>query len=314
MEKIEGGVLDGLAANALNLTLTRSVIRMLHTSTWSTDKINKVHDLVICLTGCGEYEIAGEHFEMKPGRAMMIPAGERFVGRSVSKELYTGVAQHFRAEIFGRMDLFKQMDCRLWVDLPRWEMIQPLARHYRENSPLSSTTFAQHHMFMVLLTEFIEAAFIRWRPQQEVSVNNPDSLSLSVMVAASQIAADPLSSDTVPRVLDSIPYNQDYFRREFKKQVGLTPPKYQEFKRMERAMALLASGQTVKQAADFVGYTDSYYFSRMFKRYIGVSPAGYKVLTKRHQEGGFPRGEEDGMAVFPLLRPIEDTIQHSDAD
>ncbi|MAM13676.1 MAG: AraC family transcriptional regulator [Rhizobiaceae bacterium] len=305
MDKIEGGVLDGLAVNALNLTLTRSTIRMLHTSTWTADKVNKVHDLVICLTGRAEYEIAGESFQMKPGRAMLIPAGERFIGRSTSDELYTGVAQHFRAEVFGRMDLFEQMDCRLWVDLPRWEMIAPLARHYRETAPLSSTTFAQHHIFMVLLIEFIEAAFIRWRPQKDVAVNNPDSLSLSVMVAASQIAADPLSPDTVDRVLGSIPYNQDYFRREFKKQVGLTPPKYQEFKRMERAMALLASGQTVKQASAFVGYDDSYYFSRMFKRYIGVSPAGYKMLNKRHQEGAFPRGEEDGMAVFPLLRQAE---------
>ncbi|TCT39543.1 AraC family transcriptional regulator [Martelella mediterranea] len=303
MDKIEGGILDGLAVNALNLTLTRSAIKMLHTSTWTTDKINRVHDLVICLTGRAEYEIDGEAFEMKPGRAMLIRAGQRFIGRSLSKELYTGVAQHFRAEVFGRMDLLDQLEYQKWVDLPRWDMIEPLARHYRESVPLSSTTFSQHHMFIVLLTEFIEAAFIRWKPQQDVSVNSPDSLSLSVMVAASQIAADPISEDTVTRVLEGIPYNEDYFRREFRKQVGLTPPKYQEFKRMERAMALLASGQSVKQAAAFVGYSDSYYFSRMFKRYIGVSPAGYKILQKRHQDGGFPRGEEDGMTLYPLLRP-----------
>lgn len=303
MDKIEGGILDGLAVNALNLTLTRSAIKMLHTSTWTTDKTNRVHDLVICLTGRAEYEIDGETFEMKPGRAMLIRAGQRFIGRSLSKELYTGVAQHFRAEVFGRMDLLDQLEYHKWVDLPRWDMIEPLARHYRESVPLSSTTFSQHHMFIVLLTEFIEAAFIRWKPQQDVSVNSPDSLSLSVMVAASQIAADPISEDTVTRVLEGIPYNEDYFRREFRKQVGLTPPKYQEFKRMERAMALLASGQSVKQAAAFVGYSDSYYFSRMFKRYIGVSPAGYKMLQKRHQDGGFPRGEEDGMTLYPLLRP-----------
>ena len=314
MDKIEGGILDGLAVNALNLTLTRSAIKMLHTPTWTTDKINKVHDLVVCLTGSADYVVSGEEFEMKPGRAMMIPAGERFVGRSTSKELYTGVAQHFRVEVFGRMDLFEQMDCKLWVDLPHWEMIEPLTRRYREMSPLSSTTFTQHHQFMMLLIEFIEAAFIRWRPQQDVAVSNPDSLSLSVMVAASQIAADPLNPETVGRVLGAIPYNQDYFRREFKKQVGLTPPKYQEFKRMERAMALLASGQTVKQAAAFIGYDDSYYFSRMFKRYIGVSPARYKELIKRHQEGAYPRGEEDGMAVFPLLRPADGAFQHSGTD
>lgn len=303
MDKIEGSVLGGIAVNALSLTLTRSAIKMQHSQSWSIDKVNRVHDLVICLTGEAEYEVAGERIRMLPGQAMLIEAGTRFQGRALPGELYTGVAQHFKLDVFGRIDMIDQMQLKRSVMLPRWDMLGPLVRHYRETVPLSSTTFAQHHLFMVMLIEFVEAAFIGWRQQQNVPVNNPDALSLSVMVAASQIAAEPLGEDTVDRVLSTIPYNPDYFRREFSRQVGLTPHKYQEFKRMERAMALLASGRTVKQAAEFVGYQDSYYFSRMFKRYIGVSPAGYKAAERRHRDGSFPRGEEDGLVVYPLLQP-----------
>lgn len=301
MDKNEQGPLAAIPVQALSLSLTRSAIKMLHSPTWRIDKVNAVHDLVICLTGRADYEVAGERVAMEPGSAMLIPAETRFVGRTTSSELYTGVAQHFTLDVFGRMDLISQMDIRRAVRLPRWEMLAPLVRHYRETVPLSSTTLPQHHMFMVFLTEFIDAAFLGWRQQQEASVDNPDALSLAVMVAASRIAADPLNDAIVETVLSSIHYNLDYFRRIFRRQVGLTPVKYQEFKRMERAMGLLAGGRSVKQTAAFVGYADSYYFSRMFKHYIGVSPAGYKAAERRHRDGHFPRGQEDGLVVYPLL-------------
>lgn len=300
MDKIEHSALGGIPVQALNLSLTRSAIKMQHSASWMIDKTNSVHDLIICLTGSGEYLIDGEKVVLTPGDAMLIEANTRFVGHALQGDFYTGVAQHFTLDIFGRIDMISQMHIRRMVRLPRWDMLAPLVRHYRETAPLSSTTIAQHHLFMVLLIEFIETAFCGWR-QQQAPVDNPDALSLAVMVAASRIAAEVLDDDIVTRVMASTPYNQDYFRRTFRRQVGLTPAKYQEFKRMERAMALLAGGNSVKKTAEYVGYSDSYYFSRMFKHYIGVSPAGYKAAELRHRDGQFPRGEEDGQMAYPLI-------------
>ncbi|MDO1584940.1 helix-turn-helix domain-containing protein [Rhizobium oryzicola] len=314
MEKSEQGPLATIPVQALSLTLTRSTIKMLHSPSWSIDKTNSVHDLIICLTGHAQYRIAGETILMEPGNAMLIPANTHFVGRSTSTELYTGIAQHFTLNVFGRMDMFSQMDIRRSIALPRWDMLEPMVRHYRETVPLSSTTLAQHHLFMVFLIEFIEAAFMGWREQQEATVDNPDALSMAVMVAASRIAADPLNDQIVADALSATPYNQDYFRRVFRRQVGLTPTKYQEFKRMERAMALLAAGRSVKETAALIGYSDSYYFSRMFKHYIGVSPAGYKAAERRHRDGHFPRGEEDGQVVYPVISKVKDADQSSEND
>lgn len=301
MEKNEQGPLAAIPVQALTLTLTRSTIKMLHSPSWRIDKTNSVHDLIICLTGSAVYEIGGERLVVEPGCAMLIEAQTRFQGRTTSSELYTGLAQHFTLDVFGRVDLLSQMELRRCVRLPRWDMLQQMVRHYRESVPLSSTTLAQHHLFMVFLTEYIEAAFLGWRQQQDAAIDNPDALSLAVMVAASRIAADPLDEAIVARALSAVPYNPDYFRRVFRRQVGLTPIKYQEFKRMERAMGMLAGGRSVKQTAAAVGYTDNYYFSRMFKHYIGISPAGYKAAERRHRDGQFPRGEEDGFVVYPLL-------------
>ncbi|TCV73679.1 AraC family transcriptional regulator [Neorhizobium sp. R1-B] len=302
MDEIEGSVLAGIPMGALALTLTRSTIRMQHSHTWGVDKSNSVHDLIICLTGSARYEVEDETIDMAPGRAMLLPAGVRFVGYSTSTEPYTGIAQHFTLDLFGRLDMIAQMNLRKAVTLARWDMMQPLTRYYHDNAPPYSTTLLQHHLFMFLLIEFIEQAHIGWKEQSVGNVNNPDALSFSVMVAASQIAADPLNDEIVERAVGAVPYNSDYFKREFRKRVGWTPDKYQEFKRMERAMGLMAGGCSVKRAAELSGYSDAYYFSRMFKRYIGISPLGYQQSERRSREGAFPRGEEDGQLLYPLTR------------
>jgi len=302
MEKIEHSILTGIPMNAMALTLTRSTIRMQHSHTWSVDKSNSVHDLIICLTGSARYEVDGEVIDMAPGRAMLLPADTWFSGYSTSREDYTGIAQHFTLDLYGRLDMIAQMNLKKAVTLARWEMMEPLTRYYYDNAPPYSTTLMQHHLFMFLLIEFIEQAHTGWREQSVGNVGNPDALSFSIMVAASQIAADPMSEAVVEETVNSAPYNPDYFKREFRKRIGWTPDKFQEFKRMERAMGLMAGGCSVKRAAELSGYSDAYYFSRMFKRYIGISPQGYQQAEKRHREGAFPRGEEDGRLIYPITR------------
>ncbi|WEX10459.1 AraC family transcriptional regulator [Chelativorans sp. AA-79] len=301
MDKIEGGVLAGIPENALKLTLTRSTIKMQHSQTWRVDKSNTVHDLVVCLTGGGSYVVDNASYTLTPGDAMLIPAGSRFVGWHASGEAYTGIAQHFTLDLFGKHDLLSQMHYDRVIRFSRWELLEPVVRYYHAIAPASSTTLLQHHLFMFILIEFLEGAFIAWNTQPVGAMGHAEGISLSIMLAATQITADPLDENVAGRVVVQAPYNPDYFKREFRRQIGWTPRKFQEFKRMERAMNLLASGKTVIEAAALVGYSDVYYFSRMFKRYIGTSPSGYKLAVKESQEGKFPRGEEDGQVIYPLL-------------
>lgn len=301
MDKIEGGVLAGIPESALKLTLTRSAIKMLHSQSWRVDKSNSVHDLIICLTGSGSYMVDDTAYTLRPGDAMLIPAGSRFVGWLASGEAYTGVAQHFTLDLFGRHDLISQMRINRAARFSRWPMIEPVVRYYRDIAPASSTTLLQHHIFMFVLIEFLEEAFIDWNTQPVGTIGNADNISLGIMLAAAQITADPLEEGIAERIVTEAPYNPDYFKREFRRQIGWTPKKFQEFKRMERAMNLLASGNTVSETAALVGYTDVYYFSRQFKRHIGTSPAGYKLAVKESQDGKFPRGEEDGQIIYPLV-------------
>ncbi len=283
MDKTEHSILEGIPANSLNLNLSRSTIKMRHSSTWSVHKSNDVHDLVVCLTGGAQYFLDGVEVRQQRGEAMLIPAGARFEGRLDHGDQYTGVAQHFTLTLFDNVDLIQQMELKPVVQLPNWEQLESLVRYYRSIAPASSTTLQQVHLFMVILLAYLDCAFVRWSEDSLQNLGGQDALSLHVMLIAAQISRDPLDKDEAERLIASVPYNDDYFRRAFKAKIGYTPRKFMEFKRMEKAMNILLTGKSVNATAVAVGYNDVYFFSRMFKQYLGVSPSYYRVSADRRK-------------------------------
>lgn len=291
MDEIEGGILSRIPPNALALTLTRSTIRMQHSTSWRVDKANQVHDLIIALQGRGQYLINGERLTLEPSEVLIIPRNTRFIGWNEGPEAYLGIAQHFSLNIYGSHDLVDQMELRIKARLSRWDMLQPLAWHFRQSAPPGSVTLHQHHTFMVLLMAAIEDAFVRWKPSA-VQMDGAEAIDLAVMKAASHISAEALVQGAAEQAVANAPYNPDYFQREFQKRIGRTPRKYQEFCRMERAMHLLESGYSVGATAAEVGYADPYYFSRMFKRTMGLSPRAHMTRISYAREGRLMQYDE----------------------
>lgn len=69
----------------------------------------------------------------------------------------------------------------------------------------------------------------------------------------------------------------EYFRRIFENVYGVSPVKYLNKLRIDRAKELLNSGMyTVADAAFQSGFSDISYFSRFFKKETGLSPSEYK--------------------------------------
>ena len=69
----------------------------------------------------------------------------------------------------------------------------------------------------------------------------------------------------------------NHFIRAFKEQVGVTPAKYINSRRMERAKLLLESTDlTVSEITERIGLKDSAHFSRLFKEHYNMPPTTYK--------------------------------------
>lgn len=71
----------------------------------------------------------------------------------------------------------------------------------------------------------------------------------------------------------------EYFRRIFENVFGVSPVKYLNKLRIDRAKELLNSGMyTVADVAFQSGFSDISYFSRFFKKETGLSPSEYKKV------------------------------------
>lgn len=68
--------------------------------------------------------------------------------------------------------------------------------------------------------------------------------------------------------------SQAYFRRIFNANVGLTPQKYIEEKRLEYAMCIIKEHEyPISVVAEMSGYNDPLYFGKVFKKKYGISPS-----------------------------------------
>ncbi len=71
--------------------------------------------------------------------------------------------------------------------------------------------------------------------------------------------------------------SSEHMRRLCQRQYGHSPMKHVTIMRMQRAMALLASGSyRIEDVATYIGYENPFAFSTAFKRYTGISPSAYR--------------------------------------
>lgn len=72
-------------------------------------------------------------------------------------------------------------------------------------------------------------------------------------------------------------YNEKYISSLFKAEFGISPSKYISELRLNMAKKLMRNNPDIllKDVAEIVGFSDSFYFSRVFKSHEGISPSNY---------------------------------------
>lgn len=81
---------------------------------------------------------------------------------------------------------------------------------------------------------------------------------------------------TIPQLAEIMCVSPDHFIRMFKQVSGMTPNKYIQQKRVERAQTLMfSSGITLTEIARKVGIPNLSQFSKLFHRQTGISPKLY---------------------------------------
>lgn len=89
----------------------------------------------------------------------------------------------------------------------------------------------------------------------------------------------------VADAMAQVPLNEDYLRRCFKKELGMTPQEYLNHLRIENAKKLISqsggAGIRIAEAAYLSGFYDPLYFSRLFRKATGLSPSRWQAEQER---------------------------------
>ena len=137
----------------------------------------------------------------------------------------------------------------------------------------------------VLAMTRIEEALLWARTANPLAADRaPDPRLRRAMEGVMRRLDEPLSVDEIARLAG---VSRAQVSRLFRAELGTSPMRFLETRRLRRAAELLTmTGEPVEAIARRVGFRDPFYFSTRFRRRMGASPAQYRATAKRSTADG----------------------------
>ncbi|MBQ6175410.1 MAG: helix-turn-helix domain-containing protein [Clostridia bacterium] len=191
---------------------------------------------------------------------------------------------HFKTSAEGFRDYFFYTDEFLSAEGLRFDESRPLLLQDDSAGTLTGLIKAVFNLYyrkkpeekgivLALFRDLMQLLAVR------AAVRTPQPLVEQIKERITENFADP--NLDLPQILRSTPYTENYIRKLFKDETGLTPTEFLTHLRMDYARHLLEQKQamnlSVARVAELCGYVDERYFSRVFRAQEGVSPREYAL-------------------------------------
>lgn len=136
-------------------------------------------------------------------------------------------------------------------------------------------------------------------PFESFDAPEPDAQIQKLCTYMEQHYADNISLETL---LSMTSFGKTYLLRSFTKQLGVSPYRYLQTIRIDKAKKLLEQGVEPVEAADRTGFSDQSHFTNFFKSFIGLTPKQYQRI--------FTDGLSPDVQTLPKGQGEE--VQHED--
>lgn len=134
--------------------------------------------------------------------------------------------------------------------------------------------FRKEEIFFFLLEQLIEE-----HSEKETERPCPEE-SREIGIICSHLERNYMKNITLDELSELTGLSKYYLLRSFTKQRGISPYRYLETIRIDRAKKLLENGVLPIEAALQTGFTDQSHFTNFFKKFIGLTPRQYMNIFK----------------------------------
>ena len=132
-----------------------------------------------------------------------------------------------------------------------------------------------------LLQEYAE-------PFSEETISRPNPQIQSLCTYMEEHFSDNLSLDELTAMTT---FGKSYLLRSFTKQIGVSPYRYLQTIRLDKAKHFLEQGIAPVYAAAMAGFSDQSHFTNFFKEFIGLTPRQYQKIFTTTSEPEEPEKE-----------------------
>jgi len=249
-----------------------------HNLTWNRGRTLSEYQIVYITRGEGEFESEG-------GGLRRISAGSIFV-------LFPGVSHRYRPDSRIGWDEY-------WVAFQGDQVARLLAEYgISAKDPLQVVGVQEYilHEFKQVAEELrgervgyqqiIAARVIQIMANMNAAVRRKEFEGTSILrvieKAKSLLGEQVELNVNVEQLASSLHVGYSWFRRMFRKYVGMPPSQYQLQVRLNRARELLRnSSLSVAAIAEQAGFGSSYYLARVFRRKFGKTPTTFRKKGSR---------------------------------
>ena len=150
----------------------------------------------------------------------------------------------------------------------------PLLRELHKIIMEEERDFRKEEIFFFLLEQLIEE-----HSEKETERPCPEE-SREIGIICSHLERNYMKNITLDELSELTGLSKYYLLRSFTKQKGISPYRYLETIRIDRAKKLLEKGLLPIEAALQTGFADQSHFSNFFKKFIGLTPKQYMNIFK----------------------------------
>lgn len=134
--------------------------------------------------------------------------------------------------------------------------------------------FKKEETFFFLLEQVLQEYA---NPFNKVDISEPNQ---QIKVLCTYMENHFTDNITLDKLLSLTNYSKSYLLRSFTKQVGVSPYRYLQTVRLDRAKKFLEQGFAPIDVASMSGFADQSHFTNFFKKFIGLTPKQYqKIFT-----------------------------------